>query len=94
MTRAALCDKENADRKPIRPGKTGIAARTVQKPGAAARRLSDARLPRAVMGSGNHTLMLRLPVSLKKSSMESTEVAVSTVEYAAALPKQSRMTSV
>lgn len=41
-----------------------------------------------------YTLILRLPVSLKKSSMERTEVTVRTVEYAAALPKQSRMTSV
>ena len=42
----------------------------------------------------NHTLMLRFPVSLKKRSMERMLVTVRTVEYAAALPKQSRMTSV
>ena len=40
------------------------------------------------------TLMLRFPVSLKKISMEMMLVTVRTVEYAAALPKQSRMTSV
>ena len=41
-----------------------------------------------------YTLIFLFPVSLKKSSMDSTLVTVSTVEYAAALPKQSRMTSV
>lgn len=41
-----------------------------------------------------HTLISLLPVSLKNNSRDSTLVTVSTVEYAAALPKQSRMTSV